>query len=185
MQSVRFGVCLSLLAVALPIVAAAQTPGSDLEEADPARSLVLSSVRQALADPTTYMPAAIDFAGKKLDWDSSQVFFRHGYGESNAEFTTNGIPGGPAIGRGAGDRKILGYSLQTLSTSFAHNAASRILERSVLARLRGQRQRKLCKALFLAERVVVTSLISMKVSQANFRQWQINTRRAEILGLNR
>lgn len=183
MQSDRICACLLLLLAAalVPKQVEAQPP------TDPEKfgviSEVKSSIRQALADPTSYIPAIAEYAGKKLDWDSSQVFFRHGYGEMNVEFTTTGRPGGPPIGRGAGDRKIARYALETVSISIVHNTASGILEKCLFNKAQTPNRRRLIRALFIAERAIVASLVSIKTSKANYLQWQINNRRAGSLGL--
>jgi hypothetical protein len=42
-------------------------------------SFVPALVKSVLFDPTTYGPAIVAWESTRLDWQSSQVFFQHGF----------------------------------------------------------------------------------------------------------
>ena len=114
------------------------------------------TTKQIALDPTTYAPALISYESTKLDWDTSQVFFRNGFVEGNPRFTIDGTPNSTPMAYGRGDRKIMMDTLQILGGSMAHN----FIERSVFA-----------------------SYWSYRLSAAHFRQWKWNEQQAAVLGL--
>ena len=70
--------------------------------------------KDVVSDPTTYAPSVIFFTAKKLDWDSSQVFFRNGYVEENYDYTISGKAKDTPISYVAGNRRIFINTLPVL-----------------------------------------------------------------------
>ncbi len=139
-----------------------------------------SIFKQVLFDPTTYSPAVLAFASMRLDWDSSQPFFRNGYHEVNGRYTVNGVSGGPPLGYAAGNRKIAVDALWVLGMSAANNGGERLFERFLASRLPDHPT--LVRALGWGERLAFASVMSYAMSAAHFRQWQANEQLAQQLG---
>lgn len=139
------------------------------------------TTRQIVFDPTTYAPAVIAYESTKLDWDTSQVFFRNGYVEGNPRFTMDGTPNSAPLPYGRGDRKILVDSLQILGGSMANNFIERSFEQILLERYPDHP--KLVKAMGWVERSVFASYWSYRLSATHFHQWQVNKSQAAALGL--
>ena len=57
-------------------------------------------------DPTTYAPATLSYTSMKMDWESSQTLFRHGWVEQNHRFTVSGRPNDVPISFNDGNKKI-------------------------------------------------------------------------------
>ncbi len=144
-------------------------------------AVIIDAVREVAADPTTYAPAVLNYTAMRLDWASSQPFFRNGYVEDNPRFTRTGLTHDVPISYGAGNRRILNDALLVVPTSLANNAAIRITERMLTDRFPSQRT--LIRTLSWIERVSVASYLSYRLSAAHFRQWRANVRRADQLGL--
>jgi hypothetical protein len=139
------------------------------------------TTKQIMLDPTTYAPAAIAYESTKLDWDTSQVFFRNGYVEGNSRFTIDGQPNSTPMPYGRGDRKIMMDTLQILGGSMAHNFVERSMEQVLLEKYPDHP--KLVKTLGWIERSVFASYWSYRLSSAHFRQWNWNKQQAAALGL--
>ncbi len=139
-----------------------------------------SLFKNVLSDPTTYAPAVLAFTAMRLDWDSSQPFFRNGYQELNGRFTVNGVSGGPPLTYGAGNRKIAMDALWVLGMSALNNGSERLFERFLASRLPGHP--KLVRVLGWAERTAFASWVAYSMSAGHFRQWQANERLAGQLG---
>jgi hypothetical protein len=139
------------------------------------------TTRQLLLDPTTYAPAIISYEATKLDWDTSQVFFRNGFVEANARFTIDGQPYSTPVSYGRGDHKILMDTLGILGGSMANNFVERSMEQVLLERYPDHP--KLVKAIGWIERSVFASYWSYRLSAEHFRQWKWNERQAAALGL--
>src|SRR5262245_52945263 len=84
---------------------------------------------ELLRDPTTYVPAGLLYTSMRLDWSSSQPFFRNGFVEDNARYTVSGLPKDRPLGYGEGNTKILKDSLAILPASFVNNALTHMMER--------------------------------------------------------
>jgi hypothetical protein len=138
-------------------------------------------VKQVFLDPTTYAPTILAWEATRLDWQSSQVFFKHGWLESNPRFTISGRSEDTAIGYAAGNRQILRDSLSNLQLSLANNLSERITERLLVPRYPAHR--KLIRAIGWIERGAIASYLSYQLSAGHFRQWQANETRAQQLGL--
>jgi hypothetical protein len=139
------------------------------------------TTKQIVLDPTTYAPAAISYGSTKLDWDTSQVFFRNGYVEGNGRFTIDGTPNSTPLSYGRGDRKIMMDTLQILGGSMAHNFIERSMEQVLLEKYPDHP--KLVKTLGWIERSAFASYWSYRLSSAHFRQWKWNQQQAAALGL--
>ncbi len=138
--------------------------------------------RQVLLDPTTYAPSVLAYTSTKLDWDTSQVFFRNGYVEDNPRFTATGLAHDTPMSYSAGNRKILGDSLAILGGSLVNNVTDRLFEQYLLEKYPDHR--KLVKALGWVERVSFASYWSYRLSAAHWSQWQWNQRNAAQLDLH-
>jgi hypothetical protein len=119
------GLAIALTALLWTSAAAAQTA-----EPEPLRFAILKSV---LRDPATYAPSIVKFSAMTLDWETSQVFFRHGYVEHNPHFTVSGRSNDAAISHAAGSRKIVVDSVKLLALTVPENLAERTLEHFLLA----------------------------------------------------
>lgn len=128
--------------------------------------------KDVVLDPTTYGPFGASWLGKQLDWNSSQVFFEHGFVESNADFTINGLPHDTPISYAAGNRKVILISLPVLQLSLINNASVSAAERLLIRK--HPKHRKLIKTIGWVEKIAMASYLSYNYSQPNFRQWQTN-----------
>lgn len=135
--------------------------------------------KDVLKDPTTYGALGASLLGKKLDWDSSQIFFEHGHGEMNPNYAVSG-PGSKAISHAAGNRKLVVESLLNFQLSIGNNAAVSAAERLLLKKY--PEHRKLVKTIGWVEKVTANGYIGYHFSNRNFRQWRINESRARQLG---
>jgi hypothetical protein len=145
-----------------------------------AAAFLADLTKDVVFDPTTWAPASISFAATRLDWSSSQVFFRQGILERNPRFTINGASPGVPISYGDGNRKILGDTLAILQMSAINNVSTNLLER-VLAK-RYPDRRKLLRTLSWIERIAFASYWSHRLSAAHFEQWRTNERLAREYG---
>jgi hypothetical protein len=139
-----------------------------------------SLIVEVLKDPTTYVPAGVLYTSMRLDWDSSQPFFRNGFVEDNARYTESGLAKDKPLSYNEGNRQILKDSLVVLPASIANNALVHMIERRLSERYPGQR--KLWKTLSWVERAAFSGYASYKLSSPHFRQWQKNKQLAEQYG---
>jgi hypothetical protein len=139
------------------------------------------ATRQVAFDPTTYAPAVISYVSTKLDWDTSQVFFRNGYVEGNPRYTISGSPNDTPLSYGRGDRKILTDTLQTLGGSMANNFLTRTIEQALIERYPDHP--RLVHTIGWIERISFSSYWSYRLSASHFRQWKANERMAAANGL--
>jgi hypothetical protein len=139
------------------------------------------TTRQVAFDPTTYAPAVISYVATKLDWDTSQVFFRNGYVEGNPRFTISGNPNDTPLGYRTGQRKILSDTLATLGGSMANNFITRTIEQVLIERY--PEHPRLVHTIGWIERVSFSSYWSYRLSATHFRQWKANERMAAQNGL--
>jgi hypothetical protein len=149
-------------------------------DAELRRPLFTETVTRVLKDPTTYALPPIVYSAHRLDWDSSQKLFAHGYLEANPNFTITGRVDDVPIGHEAGKRRILRYAAGTIGRSVLNNAACAIVERRLIERY--PHRRKLIRTLGWIERSLVTSYWSYRLTHNQVRQWQDNERTLGILG---
>lgn len=142
--------------------------------------LIKGVAKDVVLDPTTYGPFGASWLGKQLDWNSSQIFFEHGFVESNADFTVNGLPHDKPISHAAGNRKVILMSLPVLQLSLINNATTSAVERTWIRSY--PNKKKLIKTIGWIERVAVASYLVHKYSDQNLRQWQRNKDLARELG---
>ena len=161
---------------------AAWLPGPLLAQVhEPAPGPFVTDILKGVAlDPTTYAPGLITYGAMRLDWNSSQVFFRNGYVEQHAGYTISGVGNTASLTLRAGNRRIAADSVKVLQVSLVHNVAERIVER-VLAR-RYPTHRKLLRIVGRIERVAAASYLSHVMSAVHFRQWRKNEQLARELG---
>jgi hypothetical protein len=141
-----------------------------------------SLTKDVALDPTTYAPSVLSYTSTRLDWDTSQVFFRNGYVEDNPRYTATGLAHDTPMGYNAGNRKILGDTMTILGGSLAHNYTERLFERYLMEKYPDHR--KLVRTIGWIERIGFSSYWSYRLSAAHFRQWQANDRLASQLGLH-
>ena len=161
--------CLTLT-MAAPAAAQEQRP----------RPVMASVARSVLRDPATYAPALAKLGAMQLDWNSSQIFFRHGFVERNARFTVSGHSNDTALSHGAGNRKILLDSLLVLARAAPANFAQRSLEQLLIRKYPNHR-----KALTIVgnvTRLTGGSYLTYATSFAHLQQWRRNERLARELG---
>src|SRR6266545_2901984 len=162
------GVCFASVVVSMALVCAGPASAQD-----PAPSSAAVDIfTRVILDPTTYAPALSSYEGHHLDWKSSQVLFRYGFLERNAEFTLSGRANDRPISYAAGNRKIVGTALGSLGLSLVNNVTSAVIERAMIAR--HPQHRKLTRTLGWIERISFASLLAYGESAAHFRQWRRN-----------
>jgi hypothetical protein len=147
----------------------------------PASAFVSDIVKGVVFDPTTYAPAIVTYGATRLDWESSQVFFQHGFVEHNARYTVSGVSDNVAISHRAGNLRIATDSLAVLlQLSLVHNVTQRVIERVLIRRY--PNHQKFFRVVGLVERIVGASYLSIALSAKHVRQWQENERLARQLG---
>jgi hypothetical protein len=149
------------------------------QEQDPAPVLP-GVVKAVLLDPTTYAPAIIAWEATRLDWRSSQIFFRNGWSEHNGGFTRSGRADGAAIGYAAGNRQITLDAFANMRLSVVAESSTSLVERLLIRR--HPSHRTLIRRLGWIERTAVASLWAYRLSAGHFRQWRENERLARELG---
>lgn len=143
------------------------------------RPLLADTVTRVLKDPTTYALPPVVYTAHRLDWDSSQKLFAHGYLEANPKFTITGRVDDIPISHEAGKRRILRFAAGTIGRSVLNNAACAIVERRLIERY--PHRRKLIRTLGWIERSVAASYWSYRLTHNQVRQWQDNERMLGIL----
>jgi hypothetical protein len=143
-------------------------------------SFLASTFKGVILDPTTYAPSVIAYDATMRDWNSSQVFFGHGFLEHNERFTVTGRPDDVAMSYTAGRRRILSDAFLNLQMSLVNNVTDRVFERVLLDRF--PEHRKLVRALGWIERVSFASYLSLQLSAAHYRQAAQNEARAAQMG---
>lgn len=131
-------------------------------------------------DPTTYAPATLSYTSMKMDWDSSQTLFRHGWVEQNHRFTISGRPNDRPVSLADGNKKIRNMALLHLQESLINNAAANVFER-VLAEKYPQ-HRRLFRVLSWVERIAFASYVSYAASANHFTQAERNRQLAIEFG---
>jgi len=171
MRAMRLYVLLSVMLV-VPAIASAQAENDT--------NVVWDVTKAVIFDPTTYAPATLSYTSMKMDWDSSQTLFRHGWVEQNHRFTISGRPNDWPVSYAEGNKKIRHMALLHLQESIINNAAANVLER-VLAE-KYPEHRKLFKVLSWVERIAFASYVSYIASANHFKQAERNRQLAIEFG---
>jgi len=156
------------------------TPAIAQEEPPPQPSAVVTILKSTVYDPSSYAPAVVKYTAMHLDWESSQIFFRHGFVERNPRYTVNGLTNDLPVAHGEGLQRLTVDSVRVLAHSVPQNLAERTIEH-VLIRMFPSRR----KAFVIAGQVgraVAATYMSYAVSAVHFRQWQRNESLARHLG---
>jgi hypothetical protein len=178
---VAFRYLISFLTVVMTFSVTAPAASAQTTDREPGpSSFLVDLTKDIVFDPTTWAPASISFGATRLDWNSSQVFFRQGILERNPRFTVNGLSPGVPIGYGDGNRKILGDTLAILQMSVINNVSANLVERVLLKH--HPERRKLLRTLGWVERIAFASYWSHRLSAAHFEQWRTNERLAREYG---
>jgi hypothetical protein len=98
----------------------------------------------------------------RLDWDTSQVRFQHGFKEINPRFTVSGYPRDMPISYQAGNRQIQGDALRVAGTSLLNNLIENVFERSLLQS--SPDHRRLIRTLGWIERITFASYLTYRQS---------------------
>ena len=171
MRAMRLLVLLSMT-VLMPVLASAQAKGD---------ANVLWDVTKAVVfDPTTYAPTTLSYTSMKMDWDSSQTFFRNGWVEQNHRFTVSGRTNDLPVSHSEGNKRIRRMALLHLQESLINNTAANIFERVLTQRY--PQHRKVFQVLSWVERIAFASYMSYAVSANHFRQTQRNRQLAVQYG---
>ena len=171
---------ISCVAIAVIFVTCAARVSAQEPGVPETRSLLGGTVKAAVTDPTTYAPSALLYAAKMLDWKSSQPFFRNGFVENNSRYTVNGLAHDVPVSYEVGKRRILKDALAVVPAMFVNNAASHLIERTLIRRY--PEHRKAFRVLGLVERISLSAFVSYRLSSGHFQQWQMNQRLASELG---
>jgi hypothetical protein len=171
-----------VIATLFTVPCAVAQEGSDPDPAElpDQPPMVWEVTKRTLLDPTTYTPAVLSYGSTRLDWDSSQVFFQHGFVEQNRRFTVSGFSYDVPISHAAGNRQILIDSLGVLQMSVINNVAANVLESMLIKRY--PHRRKLLRTLGWVERIGFASYWSYRLSADHFRKWRENEQMARRLG---
>jgi hypothetical protein len=146
------------------------------------RPFIADVLTRVVLDPTTYVPAVLAYDATMRDWRTSQPFFQHGFYESNARFTINGLPNDVAVSYGAGQRIIRADALESLWRSAVNNVGEQIIERVLVNKY--PNHRKLIRAVGWAQRISFGSFKAYRLSAPHYRQAAQNARLAEQLGFD-
>jgi hypothetical protein len=144
-------------------------------------SFAADVAKHVIFDPTTYVPALVGYDAMSRDWTSSQPFFARGFIEHNPEFTVSGLPNDRAVSDAAGRQRILADTVLNLEISAMHNIAASAIERLVIDR--HPEHRKLVRTVGWIEKNAVAGFLTYRWSASRYRQWQMNERLAQQMGL--
>ena len=163
---------LVLLCLGLPIATFAQATDKP--------SFPVNVFKRVVFDPTTYVPAAIAYQAYRLDWNTSQVLFQHGFKEVNPRFTVSGFPLDDPISYQAGNRRILGDALRVLGTSLINNFIENVFEHALLKS--DPVHRRFIRTLGWIERITFASYLTYQQSRQHFQQAARNQQMASQYG---
>ncbi len=167
--------CVGFVALTLSWTSFASAQGSTQT------SFASDIVKSVVRDPTTYAPAVAIYGASRLDWQSSQVFFEHGFVEHNSRYTESGLGDSAAMSHRGGNLQIATDSLAVLlQMSVAHNVTERVIERALIRRY--PNHERVVRVVGMVERIVGASYLSIALSSAHTGQWQANVRLARQLG---
>ena len=130
-------------------------------------------------DPTTYTPAIIYSIAAQQDWRTSQVFFAHGWKETNPRFTKERTSPGTPVSYARGMGTIRGYSALVLAHSVVNNLAVGAVTLHLTKRW--PHKRKLIKTLGWVEKVTFASILTHSTSTPHFKQANLNRKLAKGL----
>lgn len=147
---------------------------------DDSGNATLQVVSRVALDPTTYAPTVFAYQATMRDWQTSQVFFQHGFHERNARFTISGLPDDVPVSYAEGRHRIFKDAMLTLGTSAAENAIGRTVERYLLSRF--PNHKRLVKTVGWVQRASLASYWSYRLSVQHYRQTQYNLELARELG---
>ena len=147
-------------------------PSRAFAQAENDSNLFLDITKAVVLDPTTYAPAALAYTSMKMDWDSSQTLFSHGWVEHNQRFTVSGRANDLPISYNDGNKKIRNMALLHLQESIINNTAANLFDRVLTDRY--PQHRKLFKVLSWVERVAFASYVSYAASANHFKQAERN-----------
>ena len=136
--------------------------------------------KNVFLDPTTYVPAPIVYSAYRTDWDSSQVFFQHGWVEWNPRFTVSGKPYDKPVSYAEGNRRVFKDALMVFGTSVVNNFVEETVEHKLLNKYPGHR--KLIHILGWTERIGAASCLTYWQSHQHFRQAHENREQARANG---
>jgi hypothetical protein len=167
------------LILALTSVALLWSASASAQERKPS-SFVSTIVKTVARDPATYAPAVLKYETMRLDWESSQIFFQHGFVERNARYTVSGRANDVAISHAAGSRKIAMDSLMVFAQSVPASLAERATEQLLIRRY--PQHQKVWLVAGQVARIAGASYLSYSSSMAHVRQWRRNERLARQMG---
>jgi hypothetical protein len=163
---------LAVLSLGVPLHAFAETPDES--------SFAVDVFKRVVFDPTTYAPAAVAYHSYRLDWNTSQVLFQHGFKEVNPRFTVSGYPRDMPISYQEGNRRILGDALRVAGTSLVNNLIENVFERALLQN--SPDHRRLIRTLGWIERITFASYLTYRQSSQHFQQAERNRQMAAQYG---
>ena len=166
--------------VGLLVVLSLSVPQDAFADSSAEPSFAGNVFKRVVFDPTTYVPAAIAYTSYRLDWDSSQVLFQHGFKEVNPRFTISGFPVDTPIGYQDGNRRILGDALRVAGTSLINNFIENVFERGLLQS--NPDHAKLIRTLGWIERIAFASYLTYRQSVQHFQQASRNQQMASQYG---
>jgi hypothetical protein len=144
-------------------------------------SSVSAIIKTVARDPATYAPVALKYAAMRLDWESSQIFFHHGFVEHNARYTVSGLEDDVAVSHATGHRRLAVDSLRLFARTVPQNVAERATEALFIRRF--PQHRKLFLVAGQAARIAGASYLAYSWSRPNLGQWRRNERLAAQMGL--
>ena len=147
------------------------------KEPSPSVSAIIKTVAR---DPATYAPVALKYVAMRLDWESSQIFFRHGFVEHNARYTVSGLNDDVAVSHATGQRRLAMDSLRLFARTVPQNVAERATEALFIRRF--PQHRKLFLVAGQAARIAGASYLAYSWSRPNLGQWHRNERLAAQMG---
>ena len=157
------------------------TPSAIAQDRESTSPSFVSSVLKGVAlDPTTYAPALITYNATLGDWNSSQVFFAHGFIEGNSRFTVSGFANDFPVSYDEGANRILVDAFGNLRRSLVNNVSSRIVEHFLLKRF--PNHPRAVKTLGWIQRTAIASYTTYIWSEPHWHQWRTNNRMAQQLG---
>lgn len=116
-----------------------------------------SVLKKVALDPTTWAPAVTYYVAEKADWNSSQVFFEHGWHEWNKGFTREGVNGGTAVSYSRG-------------LTIMRKRAGLMLAGSIANNVWNQKAFVNHKKLGVAERLLFNGIVGFYLSRSHFVQ---------------
>jgi hypothetical protein len=156
------------------------TPTIALAQDDSETNVVWNVTKAVVLDPTTYAPATLSYTSMRMDWDTSQTLFRHGWVEQNHRFTISGRTNDRPVSFAEGNRRIRNMALLHLQESVINNVAANVFQH-VLAEKYPQ-HRKMFKVLSWVERIAFASYVSYVASANHFKQADRNRQLAREFG---